>query len=180
MLATSVRVRPCRALCRSSSDGRATATVLSWRARVSSGWIVRLSSPLGPFTVICRPSTRAVTPAGRDTGRLPMRDMPGLLPDHREELAADAGGAGFSIRHHTLRRAEDRHPQAVLHPRDLARLDIAPQARCGDALQLADDGGIVVVLEVEPQQAVTPVVQDLRSAEHTPELHRWLQPAFAD
>src|SRR5881396_2950314 len=161
MLATSVRVSPWRALCRFSSDGRPTTTVLSWKARDSSGWIVRLISPRGPFTVIRWPSTRAVTPAGSGTGRRPMRDIPGLLPDYREQLAAHAGGAGFPIGHHTLRRAEDRHPQAVPHPRDLARLDVAPQAGCGNALQLADDGGIVVVLEVEPQQAVTPIVQDL-------------------
>src|SRR6266550_4683840 len=99
-----------------------------------------------------------------ERNRLPADARHGVsspLPDHGEQLAAHAGGAGFAVGHEPLRRAEDRHPEAVLHPRDLARLDVAAQAGRGDALQLADDARVVVVLEVEPQQSVTPVVQHL-------------------
>src|SRR5207249_5978819 len=84
-------------------------------------------SPFGPFTVTVRPATCAVTPWGSGTGFLPMRDMP--LPDHREQLAAHAGGTGFAVRHQALGRREDGHPEPVLHARDLARLDVAPQPR---------------------------------------------------
>src|SRR5207247_1632879 len=159
MLAMSVRVRPCSALWRLSSEGRRTTIALSSSASASSAWTVRLISPFGPLTVTRRPSSCAVTPLGSGTGFFPMRDMDRLplLPDHREQLAADAGGAGFAVRHQPLRRRENRHSQAVLHPRDLTRLDVAPQARRGNALQLADDGGVVVILQVQPQQPVTPV-----------------------
>src|SRR2546422_1472213 len=44
------------------------------------------------------------------------------------------------------------HPEAVLDARDLAGLDVAAQAGRGHALQLADHRGVVVILEVEPQQ----------------------------
>src|SRR5437870_7778924 len=70
MLATSVRVSPCSALCRVSSEGRRTTTVSSSTPSASSGWIIRLISPFGPFTVIVRPSTWAVTPLGSGTGFL--------------------------------------------------------------------------------------------------------------
>src|SRR5437870_266117 len=161
MLAISVRVSPCSALWRLSSEGRRTTMVPSSIATASSRWMVRLISPFGPFTVTRRPSTWAVTPLGMGTGFLPMRDMGRLLPDHREQLTAHAGGAGFAVRHEALRRREDRHAEAVLDARNLARLDVTPQTGRRDALQLADHGGVVVILEVEPQQPVTPVVQHL-------------------
>src|SRR3989441_10126544 len=161
MLATSVRVSPWSALCRLSSEGRRTTIVFSSTVSARSGCTVRLISPFGPFTVIRKPSSWAVTPLGMGTGFLPMRDMAALLPDHREQLAAHAGGARFAVRHESLRRREDRHPEAVLDARDRARLDVATEARRGHALQLADHRGVVVILEVEPQQAVTPIVQHL-------------------
>src|SRR5712691_10949885 len=161
MLATRVRVRPCSALWRLSSEGRRTTTALSSSASVRSGCATRLISPFGPFTVIRRPSIWAVTPLGSGTGFLPMRDMSLLLPDHREQLAAHAGGAGFAVGHEALWRGQDRHAEAVLDARDLARLDVTSQARRGHALQLADHRGVVVILEVEPQQPVTPIVQHL-------------------
>src|SRR5207249_421369 len=89
------------------------------------------------------------------------RHGPASLPDHREQLAADAGGARFAVRHEPLRRREDRHPEAVLDAGDLTRLDVAAQPRRGHALQLTDHRRVVVILEVEPQQPVTPIVQHL-------------------
>src|SRR6267143_2210016 len=162
MLATSVRVSPWSALCRLSSEGRRTTMVSPSTATASSAWTNRLISPFGPFTVIRVPSSWVVTPLGLGIGFLPIRDMGAAsLPDHREQLAADAGGARFAVRHEPLRCREDRHPEAVLDAGDLARLDVAAQARRGDALQLADHRGVVVILKVEAQQPVTPIVQHL-------------------
>src|SRR5438445_7962092 len=108
MLAISVRVRPWSALCRFSSEGRRTTTAPSSTAAVRSAWIVRTSSPLGPLMVTVRSCTVAVTPLGSGTGFLPIRDIvsPPLLPDHREQLTAHAGGAGFAVGHDALGRAE--------------------------------------------------------------------------
>src|SRR5260370_13483179 len=160
MLAMSVRVSPWSALCRVSSEGRRTTTAASSRAMASSGWIVRPISPLGPFTVIRCPSIWTVTPLGSGTGFLPMRDMGRcLLPHHREQLAADTGGASFAVGHQSLRGRQDRHPQAVLDARDLARLDVAPEASRGDALQLANHRRVVEVLKVQPQQPLPAIVQ---------------------
>src|SRR5688572_31374655 len=147
MLATSVRVRPCSALCCASSDGRFTRIWPSSSASAISSWSERLISPFGPFTVILCPSICALTPLGSGTGFLPIRDIVRPLPDHREDFTAHAGGAGFAVGHEALRRAEDRHAEAVLDARDLARLDVAPEPRRRHPLQLADDGRVVVVLQ---------------------------------
>src|SRR2546425_11121473 len=140
MLATSVRVRPCSALCWASSDGRFTTTVPSSSVSNISGCSERLISPFGPFTVIRRPSICAVTPWGSATGFLPIRDMARLLPHHREHFAAHPGGARFAVGHESLRRAQDRHAEAVLDAGGLARLHVAPQPRRRHALQPAGDG----------------------------------------
>src|SRR6266496_2644853 len=161
MLATSVRVSPCSALCCASSDGRFTTTVPSTSVSCMSACSVRLISPLGPFTVILRPSICAVTPLGSATGFLPIRDICGSLPDHREHFAAHPGGARFAVGHESLRRAQNRHAEAVFDTRDLARLDVAPEPGRRHAMQLADHGCVVVILQVEPQQAVLPIVQHL-------------------
>src|SRR5256884_5711766 len=138
MLATRVRVRPWSALWRLSSEGRRTTTAFSSSASVRSGCATRLISPFGPFTVMRPPSIWAVTPLGSGTGFLPMRDMSLLLPDHGEQLAAHAGGAGFPVGHEALWRGQDRHAEAVLDARDLARFPLAGQAPSGHPLQLAD------------------------------------------
>src|SRR5256886_10520596 len=155
MLATRVRVRPCSALWRLSSEGRRPTTAFSASARVSPGCVARLISPFGPFAVIRLPSIWAVTPLGRGTGFLPMRDMSRLLPDHREQLAAHAGGAGFAVGHEALWRGQDRHAEAVLDARDLARFHVAAQARGGHPLQLAGHRRVVVVLEIHPPLPLT-------------------------
>src|SRR3979490_1829916 len=127
MLATSVRVRPCSALCCASSDGRFTRTGPSPSVSSMSGCRERLISPFGPLTVILCPSICTVTPLGSGTGFLPMRDIARLLPHHREQFAAHPGGARFAVGHESLRRAQDRHAEAVLDARDLAHLDVAPE-----------------------------------------------------
>src|SRR2546429_9875235 len=159
MLATRVRVRPCSALWRLSSEGRRTTTAFSSSASVRSGCVARLISPFGPFTVIRLPSIWAVTPLGSGTGFLPMRDMSLLLPDHREQLAAHAGGAGFAVGHEALWRGQDRHAEAVLDARDLARLHGAAQARNGPALQPSDHPRVPVIHWIQPQQPLHFLVQ---------------------
>src|SRR5438445_6111312 len=126
--------------------------VLSSRLSAISEFSVRLISPFGPLTVILCPSICAVTPWGSGTGFLPIRDIARLLPDHREHFAAHPGGARFAVGHESLRRAQDRHAEAVLDARDLARLDVAPEPRRRHAMQLSDDGRVVVILQVEAQQ----------------------------
>src|SRR5712675_1936768 len=155
MLATSVRVSPCSALCCASSEGRFTTTVPSSSARIMSSCSERVISPFGPLTVILCPSICTVTPWGSGTGFLPIRDIARLLPDHREHFTTHPGGARFAIGHEALRRAENRHAEAVLDARDLARLDVAPEPGRRHAVQLADHGRVVVILQVEPQQSVT-------------------------
>src|SRR5512134_2092508 len=161
MLATRVRVSPCSALCRGSSEGRATVTWPSaWLTAISRGR-VRRSSPFGPFTAMVAPSTVTATPAGMATGRLPMRDMAASLPDDGDELAAEVGRARLPVGHQALRRGHDRHAEAVLDPRDLAALDVVPEAGLAHPVELADHGQLVVVLQVQSQHPPAPVVQDL-------------------
>src|SRR5258708_39658182 len=96
-----------------------------FRSAISS-CSVRLISPFGPFTVILCPSICAVTPLGNGTGFLPIRDIVRLLPHHREHFAAHPGGARFAVGHESLRRAQNRHAEAVLAAREFARFDLAP------------------------------------------------------
>src|SRR5690348_8534469 len=71
------------------------------------------NSPLGPFTRTILPSMLAVTPFGRGTGFLPIRDIL-LSSEHpAEHFAAHVLLAGGHVRHHTLRRGDDRHAQAL-------------------------------------------------------------------
>src|SRR4051812_1172495 len=103
---------------------------------------VRVSSPLGPFTVTTLPSWIViVTPLVMGIGALPMRDMLSPpLPDAGEELAAGARLARLAVGHQPLRRGEDRDTEPVADARDLADPDVLAQARRGDLLQRADDG----------------------------------------
>src|SRR5687767_6669301 len=141
MLASSVRDKPCSALCLVSSLGRFTVMVpLSCEMSISAG-MSRESSPLGPFTVTRLPSTVIVTPEGTVIGFFPMRDIIRVpLPDEREYLAAGARLARLAVRHQTLRRAQDRHAQAIADARDLRDSDVLAETGCRDALHLADDG----------------------------------------
>ena len=75
MFWTSVRVSPCSALWRLSSLGRSTVKLPSSNLSFISGWRVRRSSPLGPFTATVLPWRSRFTPLGRVTGFLPIRDI---------------------------------------------------------------------------------------------------------
>src|SRR5688572_4743658 len=124
MFATSVRERPCSALSPGRSDGRETMTLAPSIFTDICECSVRLSSPFGPFTCTVLPSILTVTPAGTATGSFPIRDMVGSLPDEGEEFAAGALRARLAVGHQALRRAEDRHAEAVADARDLGGADI--------------------------------------------------------
>src|SRR4030095_7550338 len=140
MLAMSDRVRPCSARCRSSSEGRSTVTVPFSTLTCMSGCSFRETSPLGPFTVIAGPLTVTVTPLGTGTGFRPIRDIVVCsLPDEGEELATGVRAPRLGIRHEPVRRAQDRHAQAIPHARNVADADVLSEPRAGHPLELTDD-----------------------------------------
>src|SRR5690554_5477409 len=108
MLASRVRVRPCRARDSRSSSGRATLRAPSSCSTVMGAGTECSRDPLGPFTVTSAPLMVTSTPAGTGTGSLPIRDIgvsPFRLPDVGEDFAAhtlvlrltvsqEAGGGG--------------------------------------------------------------------------------------
>jgi hypothetical protein len=75
MLARRVRVRPWALLDSRVSSGRVTISSSPSRVMVMDGRNVRVSSPLGPFTVTVWPSMVTSTPAGTGMGILPIRDI---------------------------------------------------------------------------------------------------------
>src|SRR5258706_14129869 len=120
MLATSVRVSPCSALCAASSDGRVTTTCSASCDTSMADGSLPVSSPRGPLTVMPFPSWRVtVTPLGRATGCLPIRDICALLPDESEELAARPRLTRLTVGHVPLRRERDRRSQFQVHAQHL-------------------------------------------------------------
>src|SRR4051812_48769320 len=147
MLATSERVRPCRARCSERSVGRVTSSSSpSWRTSMTRD--LRSSRlPSGPATRTTSGSTVMVTEEGTGMGFLPMRLMM-RLPDLRHDLAADAGAAGVVTRHHALGRGDDRGAPAAQDLRDVLGVDVHPLARARHTAQAGDDGRAVLsVLE---------------------------------
>src|ERR1035437_2275242 len=61
------------------------------------------------------------------------------LPDEGENLAAGACLTRLTVRHQSLRRAEDRHSESVANARDLSDADVLAEAWRGNTLQLAND-----------------------------------------
>src|SRR5258708_1843529 len=109
-------------------------------ARCIAPGTVRVSSPFGPFTVTVLPSLSViVTPLGTAIGAFPIRDMCLSLPDEGEELAARARLTRLTVGHQALRRGENRDPEAVAYAWHLGDTDVLAQARCGNALERADD-----------------------------------------
>src|SRR5665213_517695 len=45
----------------------------------------------------------------------------------------------LTVRHDTLRRAQDRHAQPITNTRDLRDADITPETRSGNTLKIADN-----------------------------------------
>src|SRR5262245_37973045 len=119
MLATSVRVSPCRLREKRSSSLRVTRMTLPPASGVKTtssplsvffvaslpsstlqlGWQVRSSGPpLGPFTDTFAPSILTVTPAGTAIGCLPIRDI-ARLPPGTPRRAFPAGRLPHGAKH---------------------------------------------------------------------------------
>src|ERR1700744_4491899 len=109
------------------------------------------SSPLGPLTLTVWPSTEAVTPLGRTTGFLPIRDIVFSSPSEylTEHFAADVLFAGCAVCHHALRRRNNRKAEALAVRLELGRAGVHAAARRRDALQLANDRLAFVILEFD-------------------------------
>src|SRR6266700_250939 len=149
MLAMRVRVRPCRARWKPSSEGRSTRTTPSSRTMRTSGWNVCSRVPRGPFTETRVPSTETSTPPGTSMGCLPILLMPS--PDVCQHFAAQAGSSRLAVRHQPLGRGQDGHPQAAHHPRQRVALRVHPPPRLGHPLQPGDDPlPAPPVLELDP------------------------------
>src|SRR5580692_7560820 len=139
MLATSERVRPCSARCSPRSVGRVTVSCSpSWVTSMSR-WMRSESSPLGPFTRTDSGSIATVTPAGTGMGCLPILDISLFpLPDLREDLAADAGGARVVAGHHAARGGDDRGAHAAEHLGDVLGVGVGAPPGAGYAAQAGD------------------------------------------
>src|ERR1700744_4996537 len=109
------------------------------------------SSPFGPLNLTVLPSTEAVTPLGRATGFLPIRDILFSSPSAylTEHFAADVLFAGCAVCHHALRRRNNRKAEALAVRLELGRAAVDTGARRRDALQLADDRLAFVILEFD-------------------------------
>src|SRR3954447_11096346 len=150
MLLTSVRVSPWRLLWSLSSAARVTRISSPSWATAMSGGSSRLSVPLGPLTVMRRPSMAMSTPAGTGTGRRPIRLIDS--PHVRQDLAAELGLVGLGAGHDPVRGADDDDAQTAQDPRDLRLARIHAQARLADPLEARDDRHLAVdVLHVQPE-----------------------------
>src|SRR5437588_8721942 len=143
MLATRVRVSPCRERCAPESDGRTAGRVSPSRRNSMTEGIVRWRDAFGPLTRTNPGSMSTSTPLGTVMGMLPIRLMRKLsssrqLPDVGDNLAAHADPLGLAVGHHARRRREDGDPHAPQHLGEpgAARVDAA--AGLGDALDARD------------------------------------------
>src|SRR6476661_3777811 len=164
MLLTSVRVRPWSCLCVFCSVGRVTTIEPSSRLTVMSGWSSRESWPLGPLIVTVRPSIVTSTPAGMAMGRRPIRDIVSVLPDEREDFAAELGLVGLRAGHDPLARADDDDAQPAEDARDVGLAGIDPEAGLADPLQPGHDRHLAVdVLEgqVEDERRTVLLLADV-------------------
>src|SRR5262245_6685402 len=126
------------------------------------------SSPFGPLTRTRPSSTSTVTPPGIETGFLPTRDMAYPLPDVAHELAPEARFARLAVGHDALRCGQDRGAEAAHHLRDavLGHVHAAPGG--AHALESRDHRRLVLgVLEIDPQHALTIVLDDLVVVDET-------------
>src|SRR5260370_38994216 len=148
MFATRERVRPCRARCSPRSVGRVTWSTSPSCLTSMSRWIRSLSSPLGPLTRTDSGSIETVTPEGTGMGCLPMRHI--SSPHLRQDLAADAGGAGVVAGHHAVGGGDDRGAHAAEHLGDRLRIDVGAPAGAGHAAQAGDRrAALLGVLEAD-------------------------------
>src|SRR5215813_8713563 len=149
MLRTRLRVVPhiMRACLESLAGWKTTLSPSS----LAATWSLRSRwrSPSLPLADSLRPLIWMVTPAGIATGDLPTRDMVRSSIDSTQDLAADIGGPGLVVGHDAARRRQDGDAQPVVDARQIRDLRVDAAARLRDAIDLADDGRAVVVLQLD-------------------------------
>src|SRR5689334_13339154 len=116
MFASSERDRPCSARDCFSSSGRTTVIVASPFSNEMPAGKTRDSSPFGPLTFTLVPSTSTVTFLATGMGSLPIRDI--ALPHVTDDFAANAASPCVLTGHDSLRRRQDRDPEAAVDARD--------------------------------------------------------------
>src|SRR3954471_9318599 len=136
MIATSERVRPCRARCSPRSVGRVTRSSPSCCATVMSRCTRSESSPRGPATRTTSGSMATVTEAGTGMGLRPMRLI--CSPDVGHDLAAHARLAGLVAGHDPGRGRHDGGAHAALDLGDLGGGHVEALPRARDALEAGD------------------------------------------
>src|SRR6266850_1126335 len=133
MLATSTRVSPCRLFARRVSSRRVRTTLLPSMVMAISDSTRRSSLPFGPSARTSPSLTWSLTPAGRMTGILPIRDIVSL-PDRADHLTADVLASRGAIDQDAFGSREYVHAEAAPHGRNLGDADVDAQARTADAL----------------------------------------------
>src|SRR5271163_4321273 len=124
MLLMSERVRPCSARLSRSLSGRLILTALPSDSTFMAGCQANSSFPLGPSTLILPSASATLTPAGMDTGCLPIRDIAHLnskseyrnpkqirilLPHVAEQLAAQPLCPRLAVAHDAAAGADHRN-----------------------------------------------------------------------
>src|SRR5436190_564842 len=97
MLATSERVRPCRARCSPRSVGRLTSSRPSSCTTSMSRGMRSESSPFGPLTATRPASIETSTPSGMGMGCLPIRDMGRYVFFLRPACARGRAGPSWAV-----------------------------------------------------------------------------------
>src|SRR5262249_49633899 len=155
-LATSARVRPCRARSLRSSPERAKVTLWPSTLHVipSGSACLRATFPFSIDTVF--PAVLTLTPLGSGIGCFPMRDTATPSPDRADDFAADAALARLPPGHQPLRRRHDGQPQAAHHRRDRVMPAVDTLAGLAHALQPGDERrplGVVAQRDPDPLEA---------------------------
>src|SRR5438094_9498420 len=144
MFATRLRTSPWSARCRKSSEGRSKTSSPSTCLTVMSAGRVRSSWPFGPSTLTWPGARVTFTDFGTWTGSFPIRDNSFyLLPDERQDFAAEAFACRLPSAHNPLSSAGERDAEAAEHPRDLGLARVLAQPGPADRLHTRADPGAV-------------------------------------
>src|SRR5579871_4091544 len=167
MFARCARVAPAIAFRPSASELASTKRRCSFCTTLMPLLSGSVSAPLAPLTVTRSAAMVALTPLGRSTGFLATLDMFSSLLHHEQHFAARALGARLRVRHDALGRRDHGHAQAAQHLRQLVLAPVDAQPRAADALDAIDHRSSVVILELDRQRALGPVLLDEEVADVT-------------
>src|SRR5437867_7786106 len=171
MFAMWARMVPNGGLRRSfSDDTRATpfSTTTSVPVRIGAP-----SSPWGPLTRTKPSATATLTPLGIGTGLFPTLDIRTSSPHLTEDLAAEPGFASLAVGHQATWRGEDRRAESTHDSGDLGLADVHAAARRAHPSNAVDHAHVLVhVLEIDPQDALLPVLDHLEVVDEAPAQER--------